>query len=50
MSERIGQFSHNWHGLNVLICLPVGTERVISVSKLVNVQQYMLYKYYFIVY
>ena len=34
----------------MFICLPVGTGRVVSVSKLVNVQQYMLYKYYFIVY
>ena len=50
MSERIGQFSHSWHGLNVFVCLPVGTGRVVSVSKLVHVQKYMLYKYYFIVY
>ena len=50
MSEQIGQFSHSWHGLNVFVCLPVGTGSVVSVSKLVHVQKYMLYKYYLIVY
>ena len=34
----------------MFVCLPVGTGRVVSVSKLVHVQKYMLYKYYFIGY
>ena len=50
MSERIGQFSQSWHGLNVFICLPVGTGRVLSVSQLVNILLYVTKILYSVLY